>query len=235
MEEGMTRLPTYAPLPERAAQTLRWIGEGGLASLDQLVRRFWSQARPRSAYRYLHPLVQAGYLLTAPHTALHGGQDLYVLTAQGSAMLGIAPPFVRVGWPHPQEFNHLLLGQEVRLVLEARLARVGHGGEILAWRTDYLLRHLTPPAHSPDAIADIQAEFRQTARSQPELLHIEIDGAYYGARLSSKLAAYGSLAGRVVWACLPPRVERLRHAAAAYPNIEVLPISLPHPTGGSTR
>ena len=91
-------------LPPQAPPILRWIGEGGLASESQLARRFWPQAQPRTAYKYLHALVRAGYLLTAGHTVLRRLQDLYVLTALGSQALASSPPFVRLGWPHPQEW-----------------------------------------------------------------------------------------------------------------------------------
>jgi hypothetical protein len=129
----MLPISTTTPLPALAAAVLTWIGEGGLASAEQLARRFWPPARPRSAYRYLLPLVQAGYLATAPQTILGRGRTVYALTAAGSAALGLAPPLVRVGWPHPQELPHLLLGREMRLLLEARLAQAGQGGRILAW------------------------------------------------------------------------------------------------------
>lgn len=224
----MSLIPTSSTLPDRTRTILRWIGDGGLASRSQLACRFWPVARyPQAAYQYLYRLVQAGYLLFDHQTILGQIRDLYVLTAAASAALQIAPPFIRVGWPHPQDFAHLLLGQEVRIHLEHQLAHANQGGTIRAWRTDYLLRHLYPPTQTQDAIADIQAEIQRTATSAPELLHIEIDGAYYGALLAKKAAAYGAQATPVLWACLPRRAARVRQAIAPYPNIELLILPLP--------
>src|SRR4051812_18103373 len=132
----MTPLPTYSPLPARARPVLRWIGDGGLASRGQLARRFWPQARPHAAYVYLRRLVRAGYLATAPQTVLGAARDLSVLPPAASAALGVRPPWVRLGWPPPQEWAHLFLGQELRLRWEAELAQAGQGGRLLAWRPD---------------------------------------------------------------------------------------------------
>jgi hypothetical protein len=224
----MPTLPGYSPVPHRTRLILRWIGDGGLASRGQLTRRFWPCARdPRAAYQYLHDLVNRGLLLTAWQTVLGRVHDLYVVTGPGSAALNVHPPFVRTGWPHPREYAHLLLGQEVRLYLEQQLACAGQGGQILAWRTDYLLRHLLPPAQTPEEIADVQVELRRETASPVEVLHVEVDGGYYGTLLEAKAAAYGTQPGPVLWACLPQRVARIRKAVAAYPNIDVLTLELP--------
>jgi hypothetical protein len=224
----MTTPLTYSPVPHRTRLILRWIGDGGLASRPQLTRRFWPHARyPRAAYQYLHDLIRQGHLLTARQTVLGRVYDLYVLTEQGSTAIKVYPPFVRTGWPHHREYAHLLLGQEVRLHLEQQLARAGQGGQILAWRTDYLLRHLTPPSQTQEEIADVQVELRRTATSRLEVLHVEVDGSYYGTLLETKAAAYGTQQVPVLWACLPHRATRIRNAVAAYPNIEVLTLELP--------
>lgn len=220
--------PASGALPARTRILLRWIGEGGLASRVQLARRFWPAARyPRTAYQHLYRLVRQGYLLTDGYDRRGQHHDLYILTAAGSAVLGAAPPFVRIGWPPPREWPHLLAGQEVRLHLEQRLASAGQGGVIRAWRTDYRLRHLPLPVRDQPAIADIQMEWQRTATSASETVLIEIDGAYFGQMLATKVAAYANPATRVLWVCPPHRVARLRRAVAAYPHIEILPLELP--------
>jgi hypothetical protein len=220
----------YSPLPVRAQALLQWIGEGGLASRTQLARRFWPQARPTTPYHYLRDLVHAGYLQAGRQTVLGAPQDLYVLTGAASRALDLAPPLVRVGWPPPGEWAHLLLGQEVRLWLEAHLAQAGQGGTIRAWHTDYYLRHLVPPG---GALADIAVAWCPSATSPPQPLLIEVDGAYFGARLAAKLVAYGAQPTPVLWVCRPARAARLRRAAAPYPQIAILPLDLPT-AGGTT-
>ena len=222
------RAPDTLALPAQTRVLLRWIGEGGLACRAQLARRFWPAARyPRTAYQHLYRLVRQGYLLTTGYD-LHGRHhDLYVLTAAGRAALGVASPFVRIGWPPPREWPHLLAGQEVRRHLEQRLAAAGRGGAIRAWRTDYQLRHLPLPARDQTAIADIQMDWQRTATSAPETVLIEIDGAYFGQMLATKVAAYAASATRVLWVCPPHRMARLRRAVAGYPHIEILPLEFP--------
>jgi hypothetical protein len=222
------RAPGTRPLPAQTRVLLRWIGEGGLASRAQLARRFWPAARyPRTAYQHLYRLVRQGYLLTTPYDRHGRHHDLYVLTAAGSAVLGTVPPFVRIGWPPSHEWPHLLGGQEVRLHLEQRLAAAGQGGAIRAWRTDYRLRHLPLPARAPAAIADIQMEWCRTATSASETVLIEIDGAYFGQMLATKVAAYADPATRVLWVCSPHRVARRRRAVAAQYQNEIQPQDVP--------
>jgi hypothetical protein len=226
--EDSVPLSAGTELTAQAYTLLRWIGDGGLASRAQLARRFWPAARSSAvAYQYLYRLVQAGYLWPGRQTILGQVRDLYVLTPAASAALQVAPPFIRVGWPHPREYAHLLLGQQVRLALEHELRAAGQEGTIRAWRTEYLLRHLSPPAQLPSALPDIEAEVQRTATSARERLAIEIDGAYYGQLLARKAAAYGTPGTPVLWACLPRRVARLRAALAPYPNIDLFVLEPP--------
>jgi hypothetical protein len=218
-------LPALTPF---SRSLLRWIGDGGLATRDQLARRFWPpDGHPRSPYVYLHRLEQQGYLRTRPHQVLGRVQPLYVLTAAASTALQIAPPFVRIDWPAPAEYEHLALAQETRLHLEQQLAQAAAGGAILAWRSDYLLRHLYPPTGSRVHIPDIQVELRAAAQQTVEIYQIEIDGGHYhGKMLARKVAQYGAQPHKVIWACRPNRVARIARAIGPYPNIGILALDL---------
>ncbi len=49
-------------LTERDTELLRWTGQGGVASLDQLWRKFWPEAKRQSCYDRLQLLRKAGLL-----------------------------------------------------------------------------------------------------------------------------------------------------------------------------
>jgi hypothetical protein len=219
---------TLPPLTPLSRTLLRWIGDGGLATRDQLARRFWPpDGHLRSPYVYLHRLEQQGYLRSRPHQVLGRVQTLYVLTAAASTALQISPPFVRIDWPPPAEYEHLALAQETRLHLEQQLAQSAAGGAILAWRSDYLLRHLYPPIQTGEHIPDIQAELCRAPGQAVETYQIEIDGGHYhGKMLARKVAQYGAQPHKVIWACRPNRGARIARAIQQYPNIRILALNL---------
>ncbi|HET7081103.1 MAG TPA: replication-relaxation family protein [Chloroflexia bacterium] len=218
---------TLPPLPPLSRSLLRWIGDGGLATGDQLARRFWPpDGHARSPYVYLHRLEQQGYIRSRRHQVLGRVQPLYVLTAAASTALQIDPPFVRIDWPPPAEYEHLALAQETRLYLEQQLANSA-GGAILAWRSDYLLRHLYPPTGTQEHIPDIQAKLCFGPRQRVETYQIEIDGGHYhGKMLARKVAQYGAQPHKVIWACRTHRAARIARAIQPYPNIQILALDL---------
>jgi hypothetical protein len=219
---------TLPALTSFSRALLRWIGDGGLATRDQLARRFWSPGgHARSPYVYLYRLEQQGYLRSRRHQVLGRVHPLYVLTAAASMALQIYPPFVRIDWPPPAEYEHLALAQETRLHLEQQLAQSATGGAIRAWRSDYLLRHLYPPPQTQEHIPDIQAELCLGPRQRVETYQIEIDGGHYhGKLLARKVAQYGAQPHKVIWACRTHRAARIARAIQPYPNIQILALDL---------
>src|SRR5215212_1558736 len=91
--------PTSLPpaVSPGALAVLRWLGEVGLATGDQLARRFWPEAAPVSAGRALHRLRAGGYLLTRPWQAPH--TPLYARAPAGGLLLRATPPAIQIGWP----------------------------------------------------------------------------------------------------------------------------------------
>jgi hypothetical protein len=216
----MTTMRSAVPLTAFTRQILYCIGQGGVATDDQLTRRFWSRARPRSAYRQLYRLVAEGYLLVQPWSFPTRKTFLYALTEAGAQALGVRPPHVYIGWPRYGEMAHLILGQETRLLLETRLAVTG--GVLLAWRAERLLRHLYLRAQMHGEIPDAQADFCLAVGDPMETVDVEIDGQYYGQMLARKAAGYGAHPRRVLWACLTQRAALVEAVIAPYPNVELL-------------
>lgn len=219
------------PLTTLGRAILRWIGDEGLATEHQLARRFWPpEVNARSPYVYLHRLEQQGYVESRQHQVLGQVQTLYVLAPAAGPALQVYPPFVRIGWPPPAEYEHLALAQETRLYLEDHLADTTVEGMILAWRSDYLLRHLYPPSQTQQHVPDVQVELRTSPTQSPETYQIEIDsGHYHGKMLEHKVRQYGTQAQKVIWACRADRVARIERAIQAYPNIQVLALDLAEP------
>src|SRR5437763_265652 len=126
--------PTIRPLPPRVWTIFYWIGRGGLATREQLARRFWPGADPAPAYRHLRRWRQAGYLVAQPGRDPQRATVLYALAARGAQALGLSPPEIAIGWPSRRMVAHLILGQAARLRLETMLAATG--GAVLDWRDD---------------------------------------------------------------------------------------------------
>src|SRR5437868_4213404 len=137
----VTPLRPDTPFTREGLFMLRVIGESGVASLEQLHSRFWSQASVKAARRGLLKLEKLGYLQSA-YTDVRGERELiFSLTElalqqfsqkeQGRLLSGI---------PKYNELGQQLLIQETRLVLERELAQ--RDAKLLEWRNEHLLRSL---------------------------------------------------------------------------------------------
>src|SRR5690349_10960805 len=105
------RQPTIR-LTARDLDLLRWIGQGGIAALDQIARRFWPGARMATARTRLGQLVAAGYLALRWSHTRRPPDRIYSLTRAGRAAL---PHRQRrqmaVGWPAVAQEYHYLAAQ----------------------------------------------------------------------------------------------------------------------------
>lgn len=218
----MTEQLASRPLTQRTYAILRWIGQGGLATRNQLARRFWPGGQYQTVHKHLYRLRQAGYLLIRPWHVPDRHTVLYALTCRSSQALQIRLPAIQIGWPSNGEYTHLILGQETRLLLEQQVA--AQGGEILEWRSDRLLRHLRSPADGEDSheIPDAEVDVRTGSRQAVETWAVEIDGQYYGAMLAAKAAHYAEHPYPVLWACRPQRAATVYAAVRQYSNIQLL-------------
>ncbi len=213
----------HLPLSPANQEMLRWIGQGGVASRDQLRRRFGAGVQPRSAYRHLHRLVRGGYLLTQPWHRARQQTVIYALTRQSAAAIGAEVPAIYIGWPSRREIDHLILGQALRLLLEAQLLR--EGGALLGWRSERLLRHQLLAAGTGADIPDAEVDLCRSPGATVETVDVEIDGQYYGQMLAHKAARYGAQPGPVLWACRPARASLVGAAIRPYSNITLIVLS----------
>jgi hypothetical protein len=218
------RITTLSISPANQA-VLHWIGQGGVASREQVRRRFWPDVRPSSAYRHLHRLVQGGYLLTQPWHLARQQTIIYALTQQSARTIGATAPGIYIGWPSQREMAHLILGQEVRLLLDQQLRR--EGGALVGWRSERSLRGQAHTRHNAADIPDAEATFYRAPGGTVETVEIEIDGQYYGQMLARKAARYGTHSRPILWATRPARAALVGAAIRPYPNITL--IVLPKP------
>lgn len=227
----MARRYAAKQLTKRDLRLLSWIGQAGIAALDQLQRHFWAGRHVQTAQDRLAQLVKMGYLhRTLCDIRRAEGEWIYSLTHQGRQQF--APQEraqLRVGQPGPGELAQQLLAQEVYLHL-AEEARA-QGGELVAWRAERDLRgafhrlarqaerqHGAPPAWEiPDAQAVIV-----TADGSTQEVDIEIDGQYYGKMLRQKAVRFGTGGRPTLWVCVPAREPVVRRATQPYANIRVL-------------
>lgn len=230
----MARRNLIRRLTERDGEVLRWIGQGGVANLGQIARRFWSSRKVDTALDRLRQLAKTGYLamhLCDPCTiGMPNSRWLFTLTEQGSLLFS---PSERqsfyIGLPTLAEIRQQLLAQEAYLRLEAQMRE--QGGELVQWKSERALRaetltaqrqakrHKGPlvQAEIPDAQATVV-----TSSGELRILHIEVDGAYYGKMLWQKADSLAKAGYPVIWVCTEGRTGYIQERVGKYPNIQVL-------------
>lgn len=217
-------------LTPRDTELILWIGRAGVASLDQVARRFWAGRSLQTAEGRLRRLVRAGYLERHSCNIRRVGEPVFCLTEQGYREFGTAyRERLQVGLPTHLEMKQQLMAQDAYLLLDAQIQR--EGSRLVEWRSERELRaefrrrnaatrrkgELWSPLDIPDAQATVI-----TGQGQEELLYIEIDGAYYGKMLCEKAKCLAGSGHRVVWVCTQERAPYVEKALACYPNIQVL-------------
>jgi DNA-binding PadR family transcriptional regulator len=225
---------------ERDLAILRWLGIGGIASLEQLAARFWQSSNQMTTAKAQLARLEGAGLLQSAWCHKRGRPELvYTLTARGVKEL---PPIVqdrvRPGWPPSGEIVQQLLANDTQALIERELQM--EGARIIEWRTarelraeygkevaraNYEGRNL-PKKEIADAEIVVQA--RDGSKT---IVDIEIDGQYFGQMLEGKMKGFGKQKSRRVWwVCTAARENIIRAAALPYRNIRVLilaPVRVP--------
>jgi hypothetical protein len=226
----MARRNAAHQLTDRDRAILCWIGQAGIATVDQVARFAWPGRSMETARDRLRRLVKAGYLQQTTCDARQPGEPVYTLTRAGWLMFPRQErERLRIGLPLPYERMQQLLSQEayLRLAAEAQFA----GGTLVAWRSERELRgDLREPGHTPapigqhpplEEIPDGQAVITN-ADGTIMTFDVEIDGQYYGRMLLQKAQHYGQGGHPTIWVCTAKRAPIVQRATRAYPNIRVL-------------
>lgn len=227
---------------ERDQELMRFIGQGGVATLDQLHRRHWPNALVQTARDRLSQLEKAGWIKSqAVNVGSRGNEIAFTITKKGAALFpkSEAERFY-IGLPSQGELKQQITGQDTRIQLEKQLAE--RGEKLLYWKNEREIRsefyreqaaynkkygyahnkqHWNRP--SVDDIADAQAVVID-GEGNERTLNIEIDGQYYGKMLDKKIEAFakyggaGSSSGKDqnIWVTTPSRADRVRQALGAH-------------------
>ena len=242
----MPSKPKAKILTERDRQILQFVGQGGVARLDQLRRRHWPDAQEQTAHDRLDQLVKAGWLESqyCDQARDYNSGLVFTLTDKGAAHFTAAERkrFI-IGLPTDREIHQQLVGQDTRLVLEQRLAE--RGQRLLQWKSERELRsefysdqarynrkhgrawNTPAPRYTgrprADDLYDAQALI-EGSDGQERQLGIEIDGQYYGKMLAAKIASFTARPDQpIIWATTSRlRAERIAQATADFSHIEVL-------------
>ena len=209
-------------LTRRDHEILRFIGQGWLASLDQLHRKFWAHATPITTYERMRELVRAGVVERKTVHLRKAGELVYVLTRLGAAEFPYPErqKFI-IGLPARHELKQQLLAQDARLILERNLAN--QELHLVDWLNERELRRISGrEGEIPDARAIIQDN--QGGLSE---LDFEIDGAYYSQMLKAKLRDFGKSGKQLVWVTTPGRVARIRREIQRLGAVNIQLLALP--------
>jgi predicted ArsR family transcriptional regulator len=221
-------------LTDRDRALMQFIGEGGIASLDQIARRHWTTGAANAENR-LAQLQRAGYLQAHTNDTRKPGQPerLYALTKKGAGVFDqVQRKRLWVGKPNTSELRQQLMLQDVRIRLEAQ-ARA-QGERLSEWRSERELRGehnrlvnraLTEGRKVPEdqEIADARAVFVNETTGEVRELDIEADGQYFGKMLRSKAQRFGQSARPVLWSCEGARRSaNVSRACSRYQNVRVM-------------
>jgi Replication-relaxation len=204
--------PIAKILTERDYALMRFIGSGGVATLNQIQRKFWADAKERTCRERLLQLEKTGYLKTYFVDARIGGEQVFIITPQGAKQFSqMERKFFFTSLPAKHELKQQLIAQDVRLKLEQDLT--AQGKKLTVWKNEHQLRsevyHATGikfgnSAGIPDARAVIE-----DSKGKIEEIDIEVDGGYFGKMLNAKLDAlvHGGRAG--IWVTTKGRANRI--------------------------
>lgn len=226
----MVRSTAARQLTARDRTILEWIGRAGIASFDQLWRRYWAGRSQQTAMARLSQLARAEYLQMHICDVRRPGERVFTITEAGCRQLCAGRGHkLLVGLPPHSEIRQQLLAQDAYIALEAQVQE--EGGVMLEWRSERQLRakllrtrhsaKLSRGALAPMSIPDAQVEILPTI-GEHQILYVEIDGAYYGKMLWQKAKCLAETGQQIVWVCTPNRADYVRQAVASYPNIQVL-------------
>lgn len=226
----MVRSTATKRITARDEAIFRWIGGAGIASFDQLWRRYWPGRSEQTAMNRLRRLTKAGFLEMHMCDARRPGERVFTLAEGCHWQVGSAHrAALHTGLPSPSEIRQQLLAQDAYLILEAQLHE--QGGKLLEWRSERQLRaKLLRARHrarqdseslAAMSIPDAQVDILSTT-GERQTLYIEIDGAYYGKMLWQKAKYLAEPGHAVIWVCTQARADYVQQAVSAYPNISIL-------------
>jgi DNA-binding PadR family transcriptional regulator len=203
---GKRGKPAAKAVTERDLQIMARIGEGGLASFDQIKRLYWANAQDRTAHDRLTQLVKAGFLSCHRLDPKHGGHTVYTLTNKGANNFEKArAQRLMIGLPAANEIKQQLLAQAGRIAIERQLATQGQGDRLVEWRSERELRSEAAKARNRRRpfgnVADIADASMsvESADGTTTQTAIEIDGQYYGKMLTKKINSLAKSGQPVVW------------------------------------
>lgn len=193
-----------------------YIAAFGVASLAQLHRRFWPQAKVQTCADRLAKLVSGGFLHTEVTTARGEPEPIFWIERKASLLFD-QPQRARFvkGRPPTAEMAHILRTADV---VEA----IGRKSQIVGFTNEHHLKGEEAKKTKPNSRVRHVADGRVTIlqRGAAHAYLIEIDGAYYGKRLQQKAKELGRLGEQVLWVVYSPRrLATISRVAASYPTI----------------
>jgi hypothetical protein len=207
------RIPAAKTLTERDLALMRFVGSGGVATLNQIQRKFWSNAKERTCRERLLQLEKAGHLKTHFVEARVKGEQVFTLTPKGAKEFGaLERKFFFTKLPQKHELKQQLIAQDIRIKLEQDLAQ--QGKKLVTWKNEHQLRseahHATGKKFGNSAgIPDARAVIENENGGEAEEIDLEIDGQYWGKMLADKLGALAGSGRAGVWVTTKARAGKI--------------------------
>ncbi len=222
----MTEKKAVNFITNRDREVLSFIGRGGIASLDQLHRRFWPAASKQTCRARLLKL-EKSWLVTSYYmdARKYGTAVLcFSITTTGASLFTAGErERMIIGPPAGHEIKQQLLAQTARIQFEQKL--LSQGSKLLDWINERELRRRQSRSIRNHClhyeIADCQAVIENQQGSRT-IFDIEIDGYYYGQMLREKISWLAELDNPVIYVVEKGRAAAVSSLVVDSPNIDLL-------------
>ncbi len=192
---------------ERDEKLMRFIGQSGVANLNQIHKVFWEGRQVRTAQQRLAQLVKAGYLVTDFTDVRQPGEQIYGLTAKGrNEFSKLEQKTLTIGLPNRMEMEQQIEAQDVRITLEQDFGQ--RGFKLAEWKSERRLRAVQTTQVVKEKIVDAEATFTNK-QGQSENIKIEVGGKYFGKMLTEKVKSFSSNTGTLIWATTQAHAGRV--------------------------
>ncbi|MEI6044387.1 MAG: replication-relaxation family protein [Chloroflexota bacterium] len=211
---------------KRDLKVLQFIGKGGIASISQIQTKFWPEAKERTCLERLQILKKEGLLTKQIVTSRKSeGELVFLITPEGSKLFSRS---IQARFFHQittAEIKQQLLAQDAILKLEQEL--IVQGKVLVDWKQEREIRSLLKRQQkkgdtSQLEVPDAQATVRDETTGEIYKVEIEVDGAYYGKMLQSKINRFAASNKPTIWVTTSDRAAMIITKISNHPNITLL-------------
>jgi hypothetical protein len=209
---GRSRYTLRVKLGQRDLQFFEMIGKRGCVTLETIHRNFWQGAKLDTCKARVEQLKRAGYL-QSEIVDVRGRQEIiYYLDRKARSQFDeqIRKTFYKRR-PPMNEIRHALNMGDILDTFSSKVVNFTNEHQLKS-QNSY---RAVPEEEVADGFVSLE-----DGGGSRQSFYIECDGAYYGQRLTTKLAQMAASGKPILWVSWSTqRVQHIAHLARTYQNI----------------